>query len=117
MFTFISVHILESEGGEKVISWQTIQLEHKPYSAITVRLPKTTLIAICNDIGYIMCGALDVNLLNERLGERKIVAGRAVGVKTIDELLNAPLYDVTTEAINYGITPGMIGREALLKMR
>lgn len=100
-----------------MISWQTIQLGHKPYSAITVRLPKTTLLAICNSVGYIMCGALDINLLNDRLAERKIIAGRAIGVTTIDELLDAPLYDVTTEALALGITPGMRGREALLKMR
>ena len=100
-----------------MISWQTIQLQGKPFSAITVRLPKTTLIAVCNDVGYIMCGALDVNLLNDRLADRKIIAGRAVGVKTIDELLDAPLADVTTEALNIGITAGMSGKEALLKMR
>lgn len=63
-----------------------------------------------------MCGALDISLLNTRLAHRKILAGRAVQVKTIDELLHAPLESVTTEAENLGITKGMIGRDALLKM-
>ena len=40
-----------------------------------------------NEVGYIMCGALDVGLLNAKLKERKIVAGRAVGVRTIEQLL------------------------------
>lgn len=63
-----------------------------------------------------MCGALDVGLLNDQLKDRKIVAGRAVGVRTIDQLLNAPLESVTFEAQNLGIHKGMIGKDALLKM-
>lgn len=63
-----------------------------------------------------MCGALDVGLLNERLKDRGVIAGRAVGVKTLDQLLNSPLESVTLEAEQLGITAGMSGREALLKM-
>lgn len=63
-----------------------------------------------------MCGALDVGLLNEKLKDRKIIAGRAVGVKTLEQLLDAPLESVTFEAEKMGITKGMIGRDALLKM-
>jgi len=63
-----------------------------------------------------MCGALDVGLLNSKLADRKIVAGRAVGVRTIEELLKAPLESVTLEAEQLGIVKGMTGEEALLKM-
>ena len=83
---------------------------------ISVELPKTTLLAVTTDKGYIMCGALDVALLNEKLKGRKVIAGRAVGVKTIEELLEAPLESVTYEAENLGATKGMIGKEALLLM-
>ncbi len=72
--------------------------------------------AIMNDKGYIMCGALDVALLNEKLKDRGIVAGRAVGVRTLDQLLEAPLESVTYEAERLGIVPGTTGKEALLKM-
>lgn len=87
-----------------------------PFTAVTVALPKTTLIAVTNEKGYIMCGALDVALLNDKLSERTIVAGRAVGVRTVDALLEAPLESVTDTATKLGITAGMKGREALLKM-
>ncbi|MCM3637504.1 DUF1805 domain-containing protein [Sporosarcina luteola] len=87
------------------------------FTAVTVRLPKTTLLTVSNEKGYIMCGALDVGLLNNVLADRKIVAGRAVGVKTIEQLLKAPLESVTLEAEALGIHTGMIGGEALLKMR
>ncbi|OIK10244.1 hypothetical protein BIV60_21695 [Bacillus sp. MUM 116] len=99
-----------------MIDLSPIELNGHTFLAVTVLLPKTTLLSISNDKGYIMCGALDVGLLNDKLADRKIVAGRAVGVRTIDQLLNAPLESVTFEAESLGIYKGMIGRDALLKM-
>jgi uncharacterized protein YunC (DUF1805 family) len=64
-----------------------------------------------------MCAALDVSILNERLKSRHVIAGRAVGVRTIDALLNSPLESVTDAAAKtYGWEVGMIGKEALLKI-
>lgn len=83
---------------------------------IEVKLPKTTLLAVATDKGYIMCGALDVALLNEKLADRKIIAGRAVGVRSLEQLLDAPLESVTKEAEALGIYPGMSGRQAVGKM-
>lgn len=99
-----------------MVSTETYIIEGHSFIAVSVFLPKTTLLTVSNDKGYIMCGALDVGLLNQQLADRKIVAGRAVGVKTIDQLLNAPLESVTFEAEALGITKGMIGKDALLKM-
>ncbi|MGZ0050686.1 YunC family protein [Brevibacillus gelatini] len=99
-----------------MVEVQPIHFPEGTAIAVTVRLPKTTLLAVTTDKGYIMCGALDVGLLNERLASREIIAGRAVGVKTIDELLDAPLESVTTTAEAQGIKVGMIGREAVVKM-
>lgn len=93
-----------------------IEIKGHTFVGVSVKLPKTTLLVVSNDKGYIMCGALDVGLLNEKLKDRKIIAGRAVGVKTLEQLLNAPLESVTFEAEEMGITKGMIGRDALLKM-
>ncbi len=83
---------------------------------IEVRLPKTTLLAVAAKKGYIMCGALDVQLLNEKLQDRRIIAGRATGVRSIEQLLDAPLESVTFEAETLDIHPGMKGSEAILKM-
>ncbi|MBP1154539.1 uncharacterized protein YunC (DUF1805 family) [Paenibacillus sp. PvR018] len=57
-----------------------------------------------------------MGLLNERLKERGIIAGRATGVKTIEELLEATLESVTYGAEALGITPGMKGRDAVALM-
>ncbi len=99
-----------------MIHLEPIEINGHTFLSVSVKLPKTNLLAVTNDKGYIMCGALDVALLNEKLRDRKVIAGRAVGVKTIEELLNAPLESITYEAEELGITEGMIGREALLKM-
>ena len=85
-------------------------------TGIEVKLPKTTLLVLTTDLGYIMCGALDIQLLNEQLADREIVAARAVGVRTLEDLLEAPLESVTHTANKFGITPGMTGREAIRKM-
>jgi uncharacterized protein YunC (DUF1805 family) len=99
-----------------MIDVKPIEIDGHTFLSISVQLPKTNLLVVTNDKGYIMCGALDVALLNEKLKDRKVIAGRAVGVKTIDQLLNAPLESVTYEAEELGIVKGTIGKEALLKM-
>ncbi|MFD1020488.1 YunC family protein [Thalassobacillus hwangdonensis] len=93
-----------------------IKIEDKVFTAISVQLPKTNLLVVSNEIGYIMCGALDVDLLNEKLADRNIIAGRAVGVKTIEQLLEAPLEKVTLASEKKGWYPGLTGKEALLKI-
>ncbi|MFC4618397.1 YunC family protein [Camelliibacillus cellulosilyticus] len=99
-----------------MVELKPLSIEGRPFTTVTVELPKTKLMAVYNETGYIMCGALDVGLLNEKLSDRRIVAGRAVGVRSIEELLNAPLESVTLEAERLGIHKGMLGRDALLKM-
>ena len=99
-----------------MIHMKPIVIGSHTFVGISVELPKTNLLIVSSDKGYIMCGALDVALLNERLKDRKIIAGRAVGVKTIEQLLEAPLESVTLEAETVGIHKGMLGKDAMLKM-
>lgn len=99
-----------------MIRIKPIEVEGFKVIGIEVALPKTTLLAVTTDKGYIMCGALDIHLLNQKLKDRRIVAGRATGVRTMEQLLDAPLEMVTFEAELHGIHPGMKGTDALLKM-
>ncbi|MFC4558669.1 YunC family protein [Virgibacillus kekensis] len=99
-----------------MITINPLELDGVFFTAIKVELPKTNLLMISNEVGYIMCGALDVDVLNDVLKDRKVIAGRAVGVKTIDDLLHAPLEKVTDASKEYGWEPGIIGKEALLKI-
>ncbi|MBG9820481.1 MULTISPECIES: YunC family protein [Bacillus] len=99
-----------------MVNLTPITIDGHSFTAVTVKLPKTNFMAVTNEHGYIMCGALDVGLLNEKLADRGIIAGRAVGVRTIEQLLDAPLESVTYAAKALGISAGTIGRDALLKM-
>jgi uncharacterized protein YunC (DUF1805 family) len=100
----------------RLIEMKPIDIDGRQVLGIEVKLPKTTLLVITTDKGYIMCGALDIALLNERLSDRNIIAARAVGVRTLEQLLDAPLESVTHTAESMGITSGMTGKEALVKM-
>jgi uncharacterized protein YunC (DUF1805 family) len=95
---------------------EPIPLGDRYVLGIEVKLPKTNLVIITTNKGYIMCGALDVELLNTRLKDREIIAARAIGVRTLDDLLQAPLSDVTIEAEKLGIRSGMKGEDALKLM-
>lgn len=99
-----------------MVSVEPIVIEGHTFIATSVSLPKTTLLTVSNENGYIMCGALDVALLNNRLADRQIIAGRALGVRTIEQLLESPLESITKAAEQLGIVIGMKGKEALLKM-
>lgn len=99
-----------------MITIHPLEVEDSVFTAIRVELPKTNLLMISNEVGYIMCGALDVDLLNEKLGDRHVIAGRAVGVRTIDDLLHAPLEKITHSSKEYGWEIGMTGKEALLNI-
>lgn len=94
-----------------------LEIEGIIFTATRVELPKTNLLIISNDIGYIMCKALDVDIFNEgSLADRHVIAGRAAGVRTIDELLHAPLEKITDASTAYGWEEGMIGKDALMKI-
>lgn len=100
-----------------MIQMYPIELNNNLYTAIRVQLPETNLLMVSNDIGYIMCGALDVDLLNDLLTDREVIAARAVGVRSIEDLLAAPLQKVThTATEKYGWEVGMSGEEALKKL-
>lgn len=100
-----------------MISVKPVQIDDATFIATKVALPKTNLLIVSNEVGYIMCAALDVDILDTALKDRHVIAGRARGVRSIEDLLNAPLEQVTEASqASYGWKEGMIGKEALLKI-
>ncbi len=86
----------------------------KAFYTLEVALPKTTLLLVGNDIGFIMCGALDVDIYDSLgLVDRKVVCAKCFKVKTIDDLLNATVAQSSKEATNMGIVKGMKVLDAL----
>lgn len=100
-------------GWCTVVEIRPVALDGGTAVGVVVELPRTRLVAVATERGYVMCGALDVDVLNTRLAERRVLAGRAFGVRSIDDLLAAPLTEVTDAARELGVEPGMSGREAL----
>lgn len=98
-----------------MISMKPVKIGEESFTATRVELPDTNLLIVSNDVSYIMCAALDVSILNTALADRNVIAGRARGVRTIEQLLDAPLEQVTDASIKrYGWQEGMTGRDALL---
>ncbi|SFE94567.1 YunC family protein [Alteribacillus iranensis] len=95
---------------------EPLLLQDKMFKCMTIELPETTLLIVSGSKGYIMCGALDIDVLNTKWPKRKIAAARALGVRTMEQLLDAPLESVTKAAEELGVVKGMSGREALLRM-
>ncbi|MCL6453598.1 MAG: DUF1805 domain-containing protein [Alicyclobacillus sp.] len=99
-----------------MIRVEPLHLDGDTVISIECQLPKTTLLILQTQTGYIMCGALDISLLREKLQHRGIIAARAVGVRTMDELWNGRIESCTQAAEAIGIGAGMPVQEALRRI-
>lgn len=90
-----------------------LSVDGHPVVGITVELPRTRLVIATVPAGYLMCGALDIDLLDRLLGHRHVVAGRSLGVRSLEDLLEKPLESVTAAAGALGLRAGMSGADAL----
>jgi len=93
-----------------------VQIEAGMVVGTMVELPKTRVLSISTEKGYIMCGVLNVSELDRLHPERRIIAARVIGVREIEDLLHAKVVEVTEEAKKLGIKKGLTGKEALEKM-
>ncbi len=81
-------------------------------NSLEIKLDNTTIIMLEGYKCFFMCGALDVDVYKNR----KVICGKAVGVKTLDELFDATIYDSSLYAKELGIVPGLKVYEAFEKM-
>lgn len=85
------------------------------FKKIKVELPKTTFLIITSDKGFVMCGALDVDVYDSpRLRDRNVLCAKVIGVKTFDELLSGRIEKASEAFIELGAYEGMRVRDALL---
>jgi uncharacterized protein YunC (DUF1805 family) len=100
-----------------MVSMVPVPLDSGTAVGITVELPRTRLVILAGSRGYLMCGALDVAMLDSgHLRAREIAAARAVGVRTLEDLLAAPVQAATAAARVLGVEVGMPGREAIARL-
>ena len=80
---------------------------------VALTLPRTTLLVAVAPRGYVMCGLLDVERLDELHPERGIVAARVSGVRSPEDILVSRVDAVTAGARALGVVEGMTGADAL----
>lgn len=75
---------------------------------LEVFLDNTTLLILQGYNAFAMCGALDVDIYNSpKMKARNVVCFKAVGVKTLEELYEAEIADLSASAIDAGLQKGM----------
>ena len=82
-------------------------------NTLEIELEGTTLLLLEGYGAFFMCGALDVEIYKDR----EVLCGKAVKVKTLEELFNATIFDSTLYAKSLGIVPGLKVYEAFEKIR
>jgi len=97
-----------------VINVQNIELKKGSVLGIEIDYPKTKFLSITvSNIGYIMCGILDVKILDALHLERRIIAAKIPGASNLMDLLSLQITEVTETAAKIGIKVGMTGEEAI----
>jgi uncharacterized protein YunC (DUF1805 family) len=86
-----------------------IVIGDKKGEGIEIVLPGAPLVLAKGLHGFVMCGYLDLHTAEKVNAPAAIVRG----VKTVDELLAAPVVAVSATATERGVKPGMTGYEAL----
>lgn len=89
-----------------------IEKEGLELKYVEIALKNTTLLLIEGYESFFMCGALDVSVYKNR----EVICGKAFGVKTIDQLLNAKIVDLSEYAKTKGLESGMLVYEAFKKL-
>lgn len=94
-----------------MIQIETITLDHKKVQGTIVKAPggegHPNMILIQGDLGYLMCGYLNLAAA-EKFGDAAVLVGGA----DFDAVLSNPIKGMTTKAAELGVKEGMSGREA-----
>ncbi|MCQ6962476.1 YunC family protein [Methanolobus chelungpuianus] len=88
---------------------EKIELNNGTAIGLSYQMQKAPIIVINADKGFVMCGYLDL----EAATALDDVAVKVKGVRTFEDVLEAPVVGATPSAISLGVKVGMTGREAL----
>ena len=93
-----------------MININPLKIEDKTAVGIKVDLPDSPpLLLVIGEKGFVMCGFLNMDAA-EKLN---VTAAMVSGVKDFDDVLEAGVKAVTSEARKKGIKPGMTGKDAI----
>lgn len=91
---------------------ENIILSGKVLEGYAIPTPNTAVLIIKAQHGLLGCGYLALATA-EKVGD---AAAIVTGVKNFDDMLNARVQAVSSAAAALGVTTGMTGKEALLKL-
>lgn len=89
-----------------------LTLDGTMFESVHVPTEKTNILLVKAAGGFVGCGYFDVAVAN-RVGDAVAIV---TGVKTIDDLLAAPIVRLSDKARDLGVAEGMSGREALKRL-
>jgi len=93
-----------------MIHMAPLKIDDKTATGLKVDLPDSPpLVMIIGEIGFIMCGFLNM----EAVEKLNVIAATVSGVKSFDDVLEADVKAVTSRAERKGIKVGMKGRDAV----
>lgn len=102
--------------GDEMITIHSLDVNGLIFTGFHLQLPGTEILIVMNEVGYIISSALFTELITDEKDGQHIIAGAVSPVKTIDDLLYAPLETITEKARHKGWAIGMCGKDALLKI-
>lgn len=91
---------------------ETILVENISFKTVLLPTANSVILLIQGKKANLGCGYFSMAAAEKMQDRFAIVRG----VSTIDEVLNAPVADLSPEAAKCGVCVGMPGREALLLM-
>lgn len=91
----------------------TLNLDGATFESVHVPTERTNILFVKAAGGFVGCGYFDIAVAN-RVGDAVAIV---TGVKTIDDLLAAPIVRLSDRAREAGITEGMSGRDTLLLLQ
>lgn len=94
------------------VTVRMVEIEDKRAIGVKIELETAPFIMIRADNGVLSCGFINIEAA-ERIG---IAAAMVSGVNTFEDVLEASVKALTTQARKRGIEENMSGREALLKL-
>lgn len=96
---------------------ESFTLGGKTYEGHVIPIGPVNLVFARAENGLVGCGAIDVIALEKfQIAAAKVRPVSTPSVSTIDELLTGEIVAVNQYAQNTGITIGMSGRDALIRL-
>jgi uncharacterized protein YunC (DUF1805 family) len=87
-------------------------IEGKEFTGHKIPTQNTAVLMISGNKGFLACGYINIEVANKRNDVCAIVTG----VKSLEDMLSAKTIKVSDAALEAGISIGISGKEALLKM-